>query len=305
MYYKTLKILKRKFQREEKEVIVMLIPTYAILILFMGYPLLNSLYFSFQKYRLSQPNKIGFNGIENYINILNDPNLKLIMFNTLKWVFFTLILQFILGFILALALRKPFKGRNFYQAIVFLPWALSNFVVGLTFQWMFNGEYGVINDLLLKLKFISHKISFLGSTTFALWTVIIAMVWIGIPFFAIMILAALQSIPEELYEAAEIDGAGVIMQFLNITLPLIKPTIIVTLLLRTIWIFNSAELIYVMTYGGPGNSSNTFVSYMFLKAYSSLNFGEASAMGVLVMICLMLYSIIFIRITGYAEGSEF
>lgn len=290
---------------KNKEPYLFLLPTYFLMITLIGYPLLNSVIMGFKRYKLSEPNKIGFNGLDNFVEVFADPNLPVVLMNSIKWVFFSVSIQFILGFILALALRKPFKGRNVYQSIVFLPWSISTFIVGLTFQWIFNGEYGPINDLLLKAGIISEKVSFLSVPGVSLWTVIIAMIWIGVPFFAIMILAALQSIPNELYEAADIDGAGVLKKFFSVTIPFIKPTIVITLLLRTIWIFNSADLIYVMTYGGPANTSNTLSSYMFLKAYSSLNFGQASALGILFMLILITFALVFMKLTQYDKAGDF
>lgn len=280
---------------------VFLTPCYIIIGIFMGYPLLNCIRLAFSDYNIARPDKAIFTGLDNFIRIFTDKEMSLILMNTAKFVVVTLLLQLTLGFILALALKRPFKGRGIYQGIVFLPWAFSGFIVGLTFQWIFNGEYGPINDILQKLSLTSESISFLGSPKWALWVVVIALVWQGIPFFGIMILAALQSVPEELNEAAIIDGASAIQKFWNVTIPNIKPTLVVTILLRTIWIFNNADIIYIMTKGGPANSSNTLSSYMFMKAYSTLDFGFASALGVLFMLGLTLYAALFMKATKYDQ----
>lgn len=279
-------------------------PSYIVLLIFMGYPLLNCIRLAFSNYKVTQLDNVTFAGLDNFKRIFADPKIGMIALNTLKFVIITLLLQLVLGFILALALKKPFRGRGIYQGIVFLPWAFSGFLVGLTFQWMFNGEYGPINDILMKLNLIDGKISFLGDPKLALYTVIVALVWQGIPFFGIMLLAALQSVPEELMEAAKIDGANSIQRFSHVTIPCIKPTIIVTVLLRTIWIFNNADIIYIMTKGGPANSSDTLSSYMFIKAYSTLDFGFASALGVLFMLGLTVYIVGFIKVTKYNQAGD-
>lgn len=302
---KTIKKRKIKIKSSDSEPIKLLLPTYILMIGFIGYPLINSILLAFKNYKLTAPNDIYFNGFQNFIDVLSDANMPLIAKNSLIWVFLCVALQFIFGLILALALYKPFKGRNIYQAIVFLPWAFSSLVVGLTFQWMFNGEYGPINDLLIKSGIISGKIGFLSTPGLSLLTVIIAMVWMGIPFFGIMLLAALQSIPADVYEAADIDGANAFVKFIKVTIPYIKPTIIMTVLLRTIWIFGAADLIYTITYGGPGNSSNTLSSYMFMKAYSTLNFGQAAAIGVIFMLILIIFSILFLKVTNYNKAGDF
>lgn len=290
-----------KKKRRAAEPHIFLTPCYIILGLFMGYPLLNCIRLAFSDYNIMRPDKIVFTGLKNFARILTDKEMGLVTANTAKFVVVTLLLQLTLGFILALALKKPFRGRGIYQGFVFLPWAFSGFIVGLTFQWIFNGEYGPVNDILLKLHVIDESVSFLGSTKWAIWVVIIALVWQGIPFFGIMILAALQSVPEELNEAAIIDGASAFQRFRNVTIPNIKSTLVVTILLRTIWIFNNADIIYIMTKGGPANSSNTLSSYMFMKAYSTLDFGFASALGVLFMLGLTLYAAVFMKASKYNQ----
>ena len=229
----------------------------------------------------------------------------MILRNSLAYVVISVIGQLLLGMILALALKKPFRGRGVYQSIVFLPWAFSGFVVGLIFRWSFNGEYGVVNDLLLKLGLIEEKIAWLGTPGLSLAVIIIAMIWIGIPFFAIMILAALQSIPADVYEAAEVDGCGVMRQFFQITLPYIKPTLVTTTLLRTIRIFNSFDLIVVVSGGGPANTSQTLTSYMYSAAFGSYDLGFAAAIGVMLMIVLGVYALLFLKITRYDKAGDF
>ncbi len=282
-----------------------LAPTIAAMLLLMGYPLVNNVWLAFQRKNLLTPNKTGFYGFGNFAAIFADKDIPMIAWHTLIFVVCTVGLQFFLGFGLAMALRKPFRGRKVYQSIVFVPWAFSGMIVGLIFKWLFNGEFGAVNDILLKLNLISQKISFLGSSSLALMVVILALVWVGVPFFAIMILAALQSIPSSLYEAADIDGAGSFTKFFSITLPFIKPTIIMTLLLRTIWVFNNADMIYVITQGGPGNSTHTLSSYLYAKSLSSLDFGYTAALGLIFMIGLAIYASIVIRVTNYEEAGDF
>ena len=276
-------------------------PSYIVLILFMGYPLINCIRLAFSNYKLTALDDVSFAGLSNFMRIFEDRDIGMITLNTVKFVVITLIFQLVLGFILAMALKKPFKGRGIYQGFVFLPWAFSSFVVGLIFQWMFNAEFGPIVDVLLKLGITSERISFLGSPKLALYTVIVALVWQGIPFFGIMLLAALQSVPEELMEAAKLDGANAFQRFFTVTLPCIKPTLITTTLLRTVWIFNNTDLIYIMTKGGPANSSHTLASYMFTKAYSTLDFGFASALGVLFMILLSLFALFYMKVTRFGK----
>ena len=282
-----------------------ILPVLIVLLLMFGYPLFNSIIMAFQNYKLTAPNAIHFNGIENFQKIFTDKNMFMIVKNSLIYVFSSVAGQFFLGIILALALKKKFRGRGLYQSIVFLPWAFSGFVIGLIFRWSFNGEYGVVNHVLLQLGLIDKSIAWLGTPGISLLVVILAMIWMGIPFFAIMLLAALQSVPADVYEAADMDGCGMIRQFFTITLPYIKPTIITTILLRTIWIFNSFDLIVIITNGGPANTSQTLPAYMYSKAFGTYDFGFAAALGLVLMIVLGLYAIIFLKVTKYDKAGDF
>ncbi len=297
-----LSVKTKQGHKKRPDAFFLLLPVILLLLLFIAYPLVNTVALAFQDYRLTSVQSAKFNGLANFKAIVTDPYFGLILRNSLIFTFVTVLLQFFLGLVLALALNKPFRGRNIYQAIVFLPWSISALVIGFTFRWLYNAEFGPVNDLLIKLGILKEKVSFLGDGRLALLCVISAMVWYGVPFFGIMLTAAFQSIPTDLYEAAEIDGSGAVKKFWYITLPYAKPTIILTLLLRTIWIFNSADLIYVMTNGGPANATHTLASYMFSKAYSTLDFGQTGALGVLFMAGLLLYAGAFMKLTKY-DGS--
>ena len=192
----------------------------------------------------------------------------------------------------------------------FKAFAIKGNVIDLAVAVVIGGAFGkivssVVNDLLMKLGLISEKIAWLGAPGLSLLVVILAMVWMGVPFFAIMYLAALQSIPEDVYEAADIDGCGAIRRYFAITLPYIKPTVIMTLLLRTIWVFNSFDLIVVITGGGPANHSQTLPSYMYTRAFSGYDFGLASALGVILMLALGIYAVFFLKVTRYNKAGDF
>ncbi len=282
-----------------------MLPVLLALLGMYTYPLIRSVIMSFQKYSLLAMNDIKFNGLDNYKKLFGESDTLKILRNTLIYVVASVGVQFLAGMTLALALRKKFRGRGAYQAVVFLPWALSGFVIGLMYRWCFNGEYGVVNELLMSFGIIDEAIAWLGTPGYSLTVVILAMIWMGIPFFAIMYLAALQSIPMDIYEAAELDGCAGIKRFFYITVPYIKPTIITTLLLRTIWIFNSFDLVMVITNGGPANTSQTLASYMYSKAFASYDFGFAAALGVVLMIALGAYAMFFMKVTNYDKAGDF
>ena len=279
-------------------------PIFLLLVIMFGYPLIKSVVMAFQNYKLGNAN-VYFNDFANFHKMFGDKDFLLLLKNSVVYVVVSVFGQFIGGLILALCLRDKFKGRGIYQSIVFLPWAFSAFVVGLVFRWSFNGEYGVVNDVLMKLGIIKKGIAWLGTPGLSLVVVILAMIWIGIPFFGIMIPAALQSIPDEIYEAADMDGCGMFRKFFSLTLPYIKPTVIMTILLRTIWIFNSFDLVVIVTQGGPANYSQTLPSYMYTKAFSGYDFGLAGAFGVLLMVILGVYAVLFLKLSNYDKAGDF
>lgn len=283
---------------------VYILPAVLLVVIFIGIPILFGIRTSFYHYKLNDI-KTYFNGLENYRNILTDDVFYISLKNSFWWVALSLFFQVIFGVSLALCLNKPFKGRGLYQAIVLAPWAVSGFLIGLIWKWLFNGQYGLVNDTLMKLNIIKEPVAFLAQESTALLSTIIANIWYGIPFFAIMTLAALQSVPGELYEAADIDGAGHVKKFFNVTLPYIKPTLLVTILLRVIWIFNFADIIYTMTNGGPANSSEILATHVISKAYTSLDFGQASAVGVIFMVILLVYVGFYIWFTKFEEAGDF
>lgn len=280
-------------------------PVLILLLIMYGYPLIKSIIMSLQDYKLTSSGSAPFNDFANFKKMFSDTDFLLLLKNSLIYVIISVVAQFVLGLILALCLKTKFRGRGIYQSIVFLPWAFSSFVVGLMFRWSFNGEYGVVNDILMKMGIIKENVAWLGTPGLSLAVVIIAMIWMGIPFFGIMILAALQSVPDDIYEAADIDGCGMFRKFLSLTLPYIKPTIIMTVLLRTIWIFNSFDLIVIITGGGPVNYSQTLPSYMYSKAFASYDFGLASAFGVLLIVILGIYAVLFLKLSNYDKAGDF
>ena len=164
--------------KKKMEPWLFLLPVLVILLLLFGYPLINSIIMAFQNYKLTAPNDIHFNGLDNFAKLMGDPDALMIIKNSFIYVIVSVLGQFLLGMTLAVALKKQFKGRGLYQSIVFLPWAFSGFVVGLIFRWSFNGEYGVVNNLLDKLGLIDKNIAWLGTPGFSLAVVILSLIHI-------------------------------------------------------------------------------------------------------------------------------
>ena len=271
-------------------------PALILIALVMFVPLIVGLSYAFQNIAILNPFKSGFVGLANFETLLfRDKVFWRSLLNTVWWTGGSLAFQFFLGLGLALLLNRPFAGRRVVQAIVFLPWAVPTFLSGLTFAWLFNPVIGPLPHWMAALGMLSEPYNILGDPDLAMWGPIIANVWFGIPFFAITLLAALQAIPNELYEAAAIDGATAWQGFIKVTLPFLAPMIAITVLLRTIWISNFADLVVVMTGGGPANSTQILPSYIFTTAYKKLDFGYASAIATALLLLLFLYAAILIQ----------
>jgi len=258
------------------------------MLLIVAYPIIRSVYLSFQEFSLLNPGAIHFVGLAKFQKALKDPLFWRALRTTLVWVGSVVPSQLVLGLIVALLLNRQFPWRGLVRALVLIPWVFPGVLNALMWTWMYDGNYGVINDLLVRLHLQTQFYPFLAKPATALPCIIVTAIWQGTPFFTIMLLAALQAIPDELYEAAGIDGASSWQLFWNITIPGILPTIVITTLLRTIWVTNYIEVIYVMTGGGPGYASLTLPVYTFLQAYSALDFGYAAALSLFLVLLLIV-----------------
>lgn len=269
-------------------------PALFLIVAVMLVPLTLGISYAFRDVQLLNPFSGGFVGLQHFRDLAEDPAFFKALKNTLWWTGASVFLQFVFGLILALLLDKPFAGRGLIQALTFLPWAVPTFLAGLTWAWLFNPVIGPLPHWLFAIGLLDAPNNILSDRNLAMWGPIIANVWWGIPFFAITLLAALQAIPRDLYEAASIDGANPLQRFMSITLPFLAPTIAITVLLRTVWIANFADLIVVMTNGGPADRTQIVASYIFTQAFKRLDFGYASAVSLVLLVLLLAYSMLII-----------
>ncbi|MEV4776242.1 carbohydrate ABC transporter permease [Microbacterium sp. LWH12-1.2] len=280
---------KRPFRgRHAWTILAFLAPAIVFVGWFIYYPMLQGARMAFHDWNLWDLTSTPFVGFDNFLTIFRDPAFPTVALNTVLWVVGSLVPQFVIGFLIALALRKRFRFRGLYQALIFFPWAVSGFLIGMLFRWMFNAEFGVVNDLLMKAGLIEAPLPWLADPKLAMFAVIIANIWYGVTFFAIMILAALQSVPDEVLEAASLDGAGRVRQLFSIVIPYISMTLLLTILLRVIWIFNFPDIIYAMTGGGPANQTHIITTWMINYTQQG-NYGIASAIGLIVVAFLFIF----------------
>jgi len=282
---------------------LLIAPALIIILAMVFVPAVNAVLMSFQSYDLRRPSEIGFVGLSNYSDVLQDSLFWSSLWRTILWVVFGVGFQFVFGFALALLLNSKFRGRGIARAVSLIPWVTPGVLIGLMWRWIYDGSYGVLNDLLLKLGWIHDKIPFLAQESTAFPSTIVTIIWQGIPFFALMLLAGPQGVPGELYEAANIDGANVFQKLFKITIPSLKNTIFVTTLLRVIWVANSVDVIFNMTGGGPAYSTQTLSVYIFNKA-NALNLGYSSSMSILLTLILLVVAVPYLKSMFKSQGAK-
>ncbi len=266
-------------------------------------PIARAIHMSLYYNVLIRPQEYRFIGLGNYARLLADDVFWLSLWNSLWWVFGSVSLQFLGGFAAALLLHQSFAGRAIVRTITLLPWVIPGVVVALVWEYVYQPNYGLLNDLLFRLGWLHERVAWLSDPALAMPAVIVTNIWRGVPFFAIMLLAGLQAIPDELYEAARVDGAPVVQRFVHVTLPLLRPIIVVATATRIIWTFNYADLIFVMTSGGPANATQITSTYTLLQAYSNLDFGYAATLSVVLLGIMLAFTIVYLRVTRGVEGA--
>lgn len=274
--------------RDQRFGYALLIPTLLIITTIAFYPIVRGIILSFHEKDLLTTFESQFIGLKNYKDLIFDTRFHKSIINTTVFTIISVAAEFLLGLSFALLLNPPFKGRDFSRASVLIPWALPPAIVAMAWRWIFNDTYGVFGDILIKLGLMDSTVAWLGSPGLAMTSAIFADVWKTTPFITIILLAGLQSIPPELYEAIKVDGAGRLRQFFMITLPLLKPYIALSLLFRTIQAFGIFDLIWVLTGGGPGGSTQTVSLYIYDTSFRYLNLGYGAAITVAVVILLFV-----------------
>jgi multiple sugar transport system permease protein len=276
---------------------VLVAPTLLIIGVILLYPMMTGLTLSFQNRILTRPvpDNERFIGLKNYIALFKDPIFRISLLKTGEWVFFSVSLQLLLGLGIALVLNQRFHLRVLVRGLILIPWVLPGVVAALLWSWIMDGTYGMFNDILKKLHLVSENIPWLGNPKTVFPVVIATNIWKGFPFFAVSILAGLQAIPADLYEAAEIDGAGMWRRFLTVTLPFLRPVIFTTTVLRIIWTTNTTDLIFTMTQGGPGYTTHVLALYTYLTAWGKLDFGYSSAMAIILMAIMLVVITIYLK----------
>jgi ABC-type sugar transport system permease subunit len=275
------------------------LPAVLTIVLVALFPLVWTVWESLHLHDLRMP-WLGrpFVGLDNYLEAFKDPRFYGALWHTLFFAVTSVSLEIIIGLWLALALNRAFRGRGLVRAAVLVPWAIPTVVSALLWRFMFEGQTGIVNSALVGLGLIREPVVWLIHPSAAWVPVILADVWKTTPFVALLLLAGLQNIDASLYEAARIDGASAWRQFRHVTLPLLKPALLVALIFRTLDAFRVFDLIYALTGGGPGTSTEPIALYTFNALLQNLQFGYGSALSVIVFVLTFSLALIYIRFLG-------
>lgn len=276
--------------------LALIAPTVVILSAVIVYPLLWAIYLSF--FSLYTPTLAGsWVGIDNYRAVLGSGDFWSALATTAIWTVGTLTLQIVFGVAMALLLHQNILFRSLARSLVLFPYFLSTVVAVLVWRWLFNDLYGLLNHLLMTAGMIDAPIDWLGSMPNAMLSIILVGAWKFFPFVVIAILARLQTIPEALYEAAKIDGAGPVSRFFDVTLPLLRDVLVIVILLRAIWDFKEFDLIYLMTGGGPVNGTRTLPLIVYQEAFGLNRMGMAATYAVAMMLVMLVFMLVYLART--------
>lgn len=282
---------------------VFVLPALLIVGVLLIYPIFSSLYYSMTTKHLIKAS-YKFVGFDNYKAILTDAKFYKAFLISILWTVCSLLGQLFIGFTSALAINRVKKGKGIYRTLLIIPWAFPSIVIALSWKWILNGVSGFIPNLLVQLRICSELPQFLSDNNLVFFTLIFINVWFGAPMIMVNVLSALQTIPQDQYEAAQIDGASKAQQFRHITVPHIKVVVGLLVVLRTIWIFNNFDLIYLLTGGGPANATTTVPIYAYNMGWGTKLLGKSSAVTMLLLAFLLLICVVYFTIISKWEKED-
>lgn len=288
----------KRSSAEKRFAYLLLLPAILLFSVVILYPVARNIYLSFQEKSITTGMAERFVGLKHYAKIFaSDLRFRQALWNTVYFTVVSVAIEFILGLSFALLLNLSFRGRNFARASVILPWALPTAVMAMAWRWIYHDVYGVANDVLLRLGILKEAVAWLGQHPLAMHAAIFSDAWKTTSFMALMFLAGLQSIPQDLHAAASIDGAGIWGRFRYITLPLLRPVMVLALLFRSLQAFAVFDLIWVLTQGGPGGTTETLSVYLYSYTFRYLNLGYGSALSMVIfgLTLVIIFTILLFR----------
>lgn len=282
---------------------IFVLPAMIIVGALLIYPIFSSLYYSMTTKHLIRP-IYDFVGLANYQDVLTDPDFFKAFFHSIIWTIASLAGQIFIGFTAALCVNRVRHLKGVYRTLMIIPWAFPSIVIALSWKWILNGVSGFIPNMLVQLGICNELPQFLSDSSSVFLTLVMINIWFGAPMIMINVLSALQTIPQDQYEAAQIDGASKGQQFLHITFPHIKVVVGLLVVLRTIWIFNNFDIIYLLTGGGPADKTMTVPIYAYNMGWGTKMLGKSSAVTILLLMFLLLVCFIYFAIIAKWEKED-
>jgi multiple sugar transport system permease protein len=283
-----------------------MIPVWAYVLCFYVYPLVSNVKMGFQNYTVSSfyTGSAPFVGFANYTAVFRNPEFVAVVVNTVLFTIGSLAFQFSIGLALAMFFRRVFPLNGVLRSLLLVPWLLPLVVSGTVWRWMMYYDSGVINQTLLHLHLISQPIPWLVSTNMSLVSVIVVNIWVGIPFNMVILYGGLQALPEQVFDAAAIDGASGWQRFTRVTLPMLRPVILVVLTLGLIYTVKAFDVIMLVTQGGPAYSSQTLTTYAYDLSFNQLLFGQGAAVGNVLILVAVVFAGIYLRAVRDSGGDR-
>ncbi|MFI0724203.1 carbohydrate ABC transporter permease [Streptomyces sp. NPDC021224] len=280
------------------------LPAWLYVLAFYAYPLLSNVKMGFQDYTVSSffTGSAPWTGLANYRAVWNSPQFTRTVVNTALFTAGSLLFQFALGLALAVFFRRSFPLGGVLRSLLLVPWLLPLVVSGTVWRWMFYNDSGVVNQVLLQLHLVHQPVPWLVSTNMSLVAVTLVNIWVGVPFNMVILYGGLQAIPEQLYEAAAIDGANAWQRFTRITLPMLRPVALVVLTLGLIYTVKAFDVIMTVSQGGPANSSQTLTTFAYQLSFQQLTFGRGAAVGNLLILLAVVFAALYLRAVRDREG---
>lgn len=296
-------VSKKRKWKKKMEPYVFLVPLLLIIFAFLIIPIIKAAIMSFQYYYIAKPSSAGnyFVGLQNYQEVLKDEYFFNSVKVTLIYIVVTVLGRYVLGFVMALLLNTKFLGRGLARALIIIPWAVPEVVACLVWILMYDRDYGIINFLLNNAGILSSNIAYLQDVSIALPAAMVVNIWKGFPFVAIMLLAGMQSVSSDLYEAAEIDGATSFQKIRYITIPSIKSVSTIVFLLLIIWTIKDYAIAYVLTKGGPSRATELLTIYVQQTGFKYFDFGKAAAAGMLMLLVSLLFTFFYFKVVNRGE----
>ncbi len=290
---------KQLFQGEQIGYLFLL-PAGLFLLVVIGYPLFDTVRMAFQEVTLRTlvAGERPFTGLDNFRNVIDDPAFSKALTNSLVFTFSSVFFQFIIGLALAILLNEAFPLRHLFRGLLISGWRIPPIVSGTIFLWLFNYDFGFVNFFLQEIGLIREPVRWLLNQDYALASVIITNIWLGIPFNLILLASGLTGLPEDVYEAATVDGATQRQKLIHLTIPMMKPTILATLMLGLIYTLRVFDVIWVMTGGGPVNATEVLPTLAYRESFNRFNFGEGAAISVIMLAMLLVVALLYIRTTS-------